>query len=443
MNISEIRKILNSRMRDAKRSMGQNFLIDKNFASWVVSEIEISLCERIIEIGPGLGALTGALVETGREVLALELDRDWAARLRETFREDNFILIEGDAMDFDLRKLWDGGATVLVGNLPYNVSTALLAKFAEPLSPVREMVVMVQNEVADRIVAGPGTRAYGAYSLALQLDWHVEKLRVLGPENFYPRPKVHSAVVRLRRKADTEILRCRRSWLRKLVRAGFQQRRKQLKKLLPVASERVIDFLESIGLPITSRAENLTLENWVELANRMGESVSVLGGDEILDVVDGKDEIVGRAERSHVHAEGLRHRAVHILIENEVGELFLQKRSPWKDINPGVWDSSAAGHVSAGEDYDRAAMRELEEELGVRDMELRRLGKLLPCEATGNEFIQVYRGSREGRFKLEEMEISCGAFFPRGQIREWLVQGQEDFSPVFRLCWELFNDCAP
>ncbi|MFV0416621.1 MAG: 16S rRNA (adenine(1518)-N(6)/adenine(1519)-N(6))-dimethyltransferase RsmA [Chthoniobacterales bacterium] len=428
--------------RDPKRSMGQNFLIDKNFAPWLVSELETPLCERIIEIGPGLGALTGDLLKTGAEVLALELDRDWAKRLRERFVSANFKLIEGDAMEFDLRELWDGCSVQLVGNLPYNISTAVLAKFAGSLSPVREMIVMVQNEVADRLVAKPGTKAYGVYSIALQLDWQIEKLRVLGPESFYPRPKVDSAVVRLRRKPNASILRCRRSWLKKLVRAGFQQRRKQLKKLLPPENERVAAFLESRDLPVTSRAENLSLEDWCELANQTdaGVTCTEAAGEEIFDIVNERDEVVGTAGRSQVHAEGLRHRAVHILIENGRGEFFLQKRTPWKDINPGVWDSSAAGHVSTGEDYDTAAVRELEEELGVKNSELKKIGKLQPCEATGNEFVQVYRTCLEGRFKLEELEISCAAFFTCEQIKGWMAKRPEDFSPVFRLCLELCGE---
>jgi 16S rRNA (adenine1518-N6/adenine1519-N6)-dimethyltransferase len=134
----------------------------------------------------------------------------------------------------------------------------------------------------------------------------------------------------------------------------------------------------------------------------------------------------------------LRHRAVHILLFNEKGELFLQKRSRWKDRHPLLWDSSAAGHVEAGEDYDATAIRELEEELGVTT-ELSRVAKLPASEQTGQEFIWLYRGEHNGPFQLARSEIEFGEFFPVEIVSEWIKSRPGDFAPGFLECWKVFG----
>jgi len=440
MTIKEIEVILRQLKRPMKRSLGQNFLLDKNFASGVVGQLELQPGDWVVEIGPGLGMLTGELLAAGARVLALELDRDWAARLRETFRNEALEVVEGDAMDFDLRRLWTGEPVKIIGNLPYNLSTAMITKFGDPLCPAERMVFTVQKEVAKRITARHDSGDYGGYSVACQLDWRTELVQVVGPEVFYPRPQVDSAVVRLDRKPGAEIVRCPRALLDRLVRQGFNQRRKQLKNRLPYPREAVESALADCGLPPTSRAENLDLAAWAHLANTLEhpDVVTAASLEEVFDVVDELDRVVGSLPRSQVHEQTLRHRAVHILLFNGAGELFLQKRAWWKDINPGVWDSSAAGHLASGEDYDVAAPRELQEELGV-SVPLEKAGKLSPCDATGNEFIQIYTGVAEGPFRLAEMEIATGAFFPMEQIRSWAARAPKDFSPVFLECLKLQN----
>ena len=162
-------------------------------------------------------------------------------------------------------------------------------------------------------------------------------------------------------------------------------------------------------------------------------------GDEIFDIVNERDEVIGRAPRRQVHDQGLRHRAAHVLLFDPQGRLFLQKRAAQKDRHPNVWDSSAAGHVDSGEDYDTAAVRELHEELGVRlAAPLRRLFKLAACEATGQEFVWVYQGESSGPFVLHPDEIDRGDWFTPEQISHWLNQRPDDFAPTFPVIWKLW-----
>jgi isopentenyldiphosphate isomerase len=157
---------------------------------------------------------------------------------------------------------------------------------------------------------------------------------------------------------------------------------------------------------------------------------------EWFDVVDDNDRIVGRALRWKVHARGLRHRAVHVLVFNRRGELFLQKRSMNKDTAPGVWDSSASGHLGSGEDYDACAIRELEEEIGLRTAGAPRRWLRLPaCAESGQEFVWVYRLEAEGPFVLNPAEIERGGWFAPGGIARLVREDPSRFASSFRLIW--------
>ncbi|MDD2762391.1 MAG: NUDIX domain-containing protein [Opitutaceae bacterium] len=159
--------------------------------------------------------------------------------------------------------------------------------------------------------------------------------------------------------------------------------------------------------------------------------------EEWFDVVDDHDAVVSRATRRKVHARGLRHRAVHVLVFNRAGELFLQKRSQSKDTAPGAWDSSASGHVDAGEEYDACAVRELQEELGLHVTAAPRRWLRLPaCHETGQEFVWVYRQEAEGPFTLHPDEIERGGWFPLGEITRLVSEQPADFSSSFRLIWQ-------
>ena len=161
--------------------------------------------------------------------------------------------------------------------------------------------------------------------------------------------------------------------------------------------------------------------------------------DEIFDVVNERDEVIGQRTRGEVHRLGLRHRAVHVLVFNGRGELFLQKRSLRKDTFPGAWDSSTSGHLDTGEDYDAGAVRELREEIGLEVTRApERLFRIEACAETGQEFVWIYRLEAEGPFVLHPEEIETGGWFTPEAITRWLAERPEDFARAFVLIWKRF-----
>jgi isopentenyldiphosphate isomerase len=162
--------------------------------------------------------------------------------------------------------------------------------------------------------------------------------------------------------------------------------------------------------------------------------------EEIFDVVNARDEVVGQAPRREVHARGLLHRAVHVLVFNAGGEVFLQKRSQLKDTAKGKWDSSSSGHVDAGEDYDHCAVRELHEEIGLEAARApRRLFKLDACLETGWEFCWVYRCESDGPFRLHPDEIETGAWFTPAAVTAWVAERPGELARSFVLVWREFQ----
>ena len=162
--------------------------------------------------------------------------------------------------------------------------------------------------------------------------------------------------------------------------------------------------------------------------------------EEIFDVVNECDEVIGQQTRSEVHRMGLRHRAIHLLVYNSIGELFLQKRSIKKDCFPDTWDSSASGHLDSGEDYDNCILREPREELGLKlKQPPKRLFKIDACVETGQEFVWVYKLFHEGPFQLDPEEISDGGWFSMRQIDDWIAASPKDFAPAFVLIWQLLK----
>jgi isopentenyldiphosphate isomerase len=159
--------------------------------------------------------------------------------------------------------------------------------------------------------------------------------------------------------------------------------------------------------------------------------------EEIFDVVNGRDEVIDRKPRSEVHRLGLLHRAVHVLVFNSRGQIFLQKRSMKKDRQPGVWDSSASGHVDSGEDYDATAVREVWEEIGLRLARVpQRLFKIDACEETDQEFVWVYRAESEGPFKLHPDEIDEGGWFSKEEVSRWMKERPEEFASALLFIWK-------
>jgi 16S rRNA (adenine1518-N6/adenine1519-N6)-dimethyltransferase len=441
MKLSEIDATLREIRVSPVKTLGQNFLHDRNLARWIVEKAELSPSDYVVEIGPGLGALTEFILDSGAQVLAIEKDQRLAEFLRTRFRGRRLEIIHGDALQFDLRTLFGEPRVKLLGNLPYYIASQLLLKFTQYPSPISLWLLMLQKEMARRICAEPGSGDYGSLTLAIQLQYRVEFLRAVPASVFLPAPDVDSAFVRITPRPAGELPPHDPETFFRLVRQGFSQRRKQLRKLLRDEIPEWDAAADALGFDPRARAEELSLEQWIALSRRArsGEPAEgQSGASERFAVVAENDVIIGDAPRSEVHGNNLRHRAVHLFVFNREGELFLQKRSRWKDRHPLLWDSSAAGHVEAGEEYDETAARELEEELGVKAA-LTRLAKLPCAEKTGWEFIWLYRAEHEGPFRLARAEIEHGEFFPLDLIARWVKARPADFAPGFLDCWETFQ----
>jgi len=170
----------------------------------------------------------------------------------------------------------------------------------------------------------------------------------------------------------------------------------------------------------------------------MSTHVKAAGGEEWFDVVNDRDEVIGRELRRTVHARGLWHRAVHVLVFNRAGHVFLQKRSMLKDLSPGLWDSSCSGHLDSGEDYDAAAVRELAEEIGLTvPTPPPRWFRINACAETGWEFVWIYRLAHEGPFTLHPEEIETGAWIAPAELMTRIAARPEDYCPSFKLLWPM------
>ena len=437
MKLSEIDATLREIRVSPVKTLGQNFLHDRNLAQWIVSRAELTPEDYVVEVGPGLGALTEFALASGARVLAIEKDARLADFLRRRFPSKQLEVIRGDALDYDVRALFAQPKVKFIGNLPYNISSQLLLNFTRYPSPISLFLCMLQKEMARRLSAAPRSSDYGALTVIVQLHYKVEYLRTVPATVFLPQPEVDSAFVSLTPRASGALPAHDAELFTKLVKRGFSQRRKQLQKLLRDDLPDWDAAVRSVGAAPTARAEELSLEQWIALTKFAAPEISAAAansGSEPFAVVDAEDNVVGAAPRDTVHANNLLHRAVHILLFNDGGELYLQKRSRFKDRHPGVWDSSAAGHVDAGEEYDAAAVRELEEELGV-STELERVVKLPASERTGHEFIWLYRGKHNGPFRLARSEIELGEYFPPDVVNAWIAARPADFAPGFVECW--------
>ncbi len=453
MKLTDIRNALSELQVTPSKTLGQNFLHDQNLARWIVARLEAGPGDQLLEIGPGLGALTGAALETGATLTVLEKDGRLAGHLRHRFADEERLHVEHmDALDFDVRTLWPKRPVKVFGNLPYYISTPLLFHFTSPDAPVVRAVFLLQRELAERIAAAePGTKDYGILSVVVGRRWRVELLRTLPASVFLPEPKVDSALIALNPRTPDELPACDVPTFDGLVRIGFSQRRKQLGNLLRQYPGNKDGFswpriAGLIGVKETVRGEELSLVQWIALANAIRPVQPAAAQDsqgEMFDVVDANDRVVGVAPRGRVHAENLWHRAIHIFVFNQHGELFLQKRSAWKDKHPGKWDSSAAGHLDSGEDYEAAARRELSEELGLpadasATPPLEDVGGLPASPETGWEFIRLYSVRHDGPFHWPAEEIEWGGFFPVSVVTDWIAAHPEDFAPGFLKCWAVY-----
>lgn len=247
----------------ARRRFGQNFLVDRNFVRKIVAAIAPQRSDRVVEIGPGLGAITSPLLDALDTLHVVELDRDLAAHLRSSFPAERLVVHEGDALRFDFACL--GADLRVVGNLPYNVSTPLLFHLADQAQGIRDIIVMLQKEVVDRMVAAPDTSDYGRLSVMLQYRFDMDKLFEVPAGAFRPVPQVRSAVVRLVPLPVPRLAAHDGALFGRIVAAAFGQRRKMLRNTLAAFLSE--NELAALGVEPTWRGENLAVADYVRIAN--------------------------------------------------------------------------------------------------------------------------------------------------------------------------------
>lgn len=257
------------------KGLGQNFLIDNSVVADIVKGSEITRDDFVIEIGPGVGTLTKQLLEAAGSVTAIELDDSLLPILREELKGyDNLTLIHGDAVKIDFMEIIGDRKVKFVANLPYYVTTPIIARILNDQIPFETLTIMIQKEVAERINAGPGSKDYGAITLLVQYYCDTEILRSVPPSAFIPRPKVDSTVIRLlklpepRAKVDDEKLFFR------IIRQSFNMRRKTLfngLRALGYSKELIEEVFELVGIDMKARGETLSVAQFADLSNAIGE----------------------------------------------------------------------------------------------------------------------------------------------------------------------------
>lgn len=268
-----------------QKRFGQNFLIDGNVVEKIVREAGITKDDFVLEIGPGIGTMTQILCENAREVAAVEIDKNLIPILAETLAPyDNVTVINEDILKVDVRKLAEeknGGRPIkVVANLPYYITTPIIMGLFESHVPLESITIMVQKEVAQRMQVGPGTKDYGALSLAVQFYADAQIVLKVPASCFMPRPNVDSAVIKLVRHEDAPVKVKDEQFMFRVIRAAFNQRRKTLANSLANSSELngsghactredVTTALEAMRLPAGIRGEALTLAQFGELADRL------------------------------------------------------------------------------------------------------------------------------------------------------------------------------
>ena len=261
-----------------QKKFGQNFLIDTRVLDRIISAAEITKDDLVLEIGPGIGTMTQYLCETAREVVAVEIDKNLIPILEETLSAyDNVTVLNEDILKVDLNKLVqeknNGRPVKVVANLPYYITTPIIMGLFENHVPMHSITIMVQKEVADRMQEGPGSKDYGALSLAVQYYAKPKIICNVPPNCFMPRPGVGSAVIRLTRHEVCPVQVADEKFMFDLIRASFNQRRKTLVNGLTnaaglqVSKEAVLAALEQMGLDPAVRGEKLTLAEFAELSN--------------------------------------------------------------------------------------------------------------------------------------------------------------------------------
>jgi len=254
-----------------RKKMGQNFLIDSSIIDGIVTAAELNPADHVLEIGPGIGTLTQGLAESGAAVVAVELDKKLVEVLGKTLADyDNVRIVQGDILKVDISQEMSVAPYKVVANLPYYITTPIIMKLLEERLPISLLVTMIQKEVALRMIASPGSKDYGALSVAVQYYTEPEIMFVVPPASFIPAPKVHSAVLRCRIRREPPVAVTSETDFFKVVRAAFCQRRKTLGNSLQGGSlpaALVASMLEQTGIDGKRRGETLSLAEFADLAN--------------------------------------------------------------------------------------------------------------------------------------------------------------------------------
>lgn len=270
---SEVRALLDRLQFKPSKLLGQNFLIDGNILNILLEAAELSPEDRVLEIGPGLGVVTEALLEKTGHVVAIEKDSRLAAHVEQTLGQaPGLTLIHRDATDVDLDQLLrEQRLNKLVANLPYSVGSRILVDCFQAQTPPERMVVTVQKEVADRLAAGVNTSDYGLLSIWAQLDYAVTLHKVISPACFFPPPQIRSAIVLMVKKPRALDVN-EPALFNRLVKAAFSARRKQIQTILQkfAPPERLPGIFAATGLTPTQRPESIPVIQWCRLANELG-----------------------------------------------------------------------------------------------------------------------------------------------------------------------------
>ena len=279
---SATKEIINKYSFAFQKKFGQNFLIDSNVLESIIRGAEITKDDFVLEIGPGIGTMTQYLCEAARQVVAVEIDKMLIPILEDTLSEyDNVEVINQDVLKVDIKSLAEeknnGKPIKVVANLPYYITTPIIMGLFESGVPIDSITIMVQKEVADRMQTGPGSKDYGALSLAVQFYATAKVILNVSAICFMPRPNVDSAVIKLTRHKEPTVNVADEKLMFKIIRASFNQRRKTLvnglknSPELSFSKEQIVKTIEKIGKPETIRGEALTLEEFAELANAFTE----------------------------------------------------------------------------------------------------------------------------------------------------------------------------